>query len=463
VNGKVATYDDTNENVNIRAFGLSGDRASQKARYGIEFFYQPSRYVQALTSDTVTDAAGRLATNPIFAPDPSDPKATVRDHGLVFYAAITGVPWQLIARQDADGTPDLNGGVYVDPVTKMASTPGGFKSYEELTRKDKLGNTFWDDIVGDPESYVLPISPFMQESTGPRTGTDPITGIATTQPGAGTNPINGNEWSIPKPAGDIEYACIFPVVGQPINCKTADSCDCNGADSADNPLCAANPDDGGRPTLQTHAKAYPGIKSLAIAKGMESQGIAASICPAQLDTPNDPTTGEPRQDYGYRPAVNAIIDRLKQALTAECLPRQLVPDPKTGQVDCVVLEATDPMGKACDCTGTSRAKVSKLHLPAEAQAQQQLAELGMTADSCICEITPAKGADLTACTKQTNDTPTDPDGQPANGWCYIDAAEDPSVASLVRGCPSSEQRQIRFVGKAQPATNALTFITCEGQ
>ena len=211
VNGNVAYYTDvTNplaegqENVDIRAFGLSGGAMSHKARYGIEFYYQPSRYVTGLTSLNVPDAGGNLKPNPIFSPNPDDPKATVRGPGLVFYAAITGVPWQLIARQRADGTPDLVNGLYTDPLTGKVSAVGGFKSFDELSDKDKFGNTYWDDIVGDPESYVPPLSPFMQESTVPRTGTDPITGIAMSPPGSpnGANPINGHEWwtsGVPRP------------------------------------------------------------------------------------------------------------------------------------------------------------------------------------------------------------------------------------------------------------------------
>jgi hypothetical protein len=237
--------------------------------------------------------------NPIFAPDPKDPKA-VRDPSMVFYATITGVPWQLIARQDANGTPDLVGGV--DPLD--TTLRGGFKSSAELSLDDAHGNSFWDDIAGDPEHYVLPRSPFMQESTVPRTGTDPITGIATSPPGSpnGANPLNGHEWTIEKPAGDIEYACIFPLA-TPIDCTVTTPCDCWVSSLDDNPLCSPNPNDNMKPTLQTSAKAYPGVKNLAIARGLGAQGIVASICAAQVD---DPT----RADYGYRPAVASIVERL---------------------------------------------------------------------------------------------------------------------------------------------------------
>jgi hypothetical protein len=300
-------YTDATENLGLRAFGLSAGKTSHKARYGIEFFYQPSRYVQALTSATTTDAAGNVVPNPIFSPNPNYPNAPVRDPALVFYATITGVPWQLIARQDANGTPDLINGV--DPLD--GKVKGGFKSFAELNLTDAHGNTFWDDIAGDPENYVPPLSPYMVESTVPRLDAsgnglpDPVTGIATSPPSApnGTNPLNGHEWNIPQPAGDIEYACVFPLA-TPIDCaQSGVPCDCNLPASADNPLCEPNPNDNMNPTLQTRAKAYPGVKNLAIARGLGTQGIVGSICAAQV-------VDSTRSDYGYLPAINTIVERI---------------------------------------------------------------------------------------------------------------------------------------------------------
>src|SRR6185437_4066871 len=43
----VPNYTDQTESLELRSFGLSAGLMSHKARYGIEFFYQPSRYVQA--------------------------------------------------------------------------------------------------------------------------------------------------------------------------------------------------------------------------------------------------------------------------------------------------------------------------------------------------------------------------------------------------------------------------------
>jgi hypothetical protein len=129
--------------------------------------------------------------------------------------------------------------------------------------------------------------------------------------GAG-NPINDHERQIATPPNDIEYACIFDLP-TPKDCSVnLSSCDCYGQDplSPGNPLCAPNPNDAMHPSLQTKAKAYPGIKHLAIAKGLGSQGVVGSICPAQLGDATKP-------DYGYRPSVQAIIDRVKPAIRGQ--------------------------------------------------------------------------------------------------------------------------------------------------
>jgi hypothetical protein len=280
------SYTAADENTPLRAFGL----ISHKQRYGIEFFYQPSRYVQALTSATVMNGMGMTVPNPIFAGG--------RSPSNVFYAAIVGVPWQLIARQK-NGMPDLVNGVSAVDATQV----GGFKTAKELDLQDPKGNTFWDDIAGDPENYVSAKSPFMVESTSPRTGVDPITNIAITPPGSATpNAINGAEYTIATPPSDIEYACTF-ALPQPIDCsQNAVFCDCFG--NNDKPICAPNPGNANLPTLQVAAKAYPGTKHLAIAKGLADQGMVASICPKQLTDATQP-------DFGYRPAAKTIIDRLK--------------------------------------------------------------------------------------------------------------------------------------------------------
>jgi hypothetical protein len=290
----------------------------------------------------------------------------------------------------------------------------------------------------------------MVEALQPRSGVDPITGI-TVSPSAPTdNELNGHERPIASPAGDIEYACTFPIL-TPIPCTGNAICDCHASDSPDtNPLCAPNPADIDpqtnmpRHTLQVKAKAYPGIRNLAVARGLGDQGIAASICAKTVD-PAD--VGSP--EYGYRPAVTAIVDRLKVALRNPCLPTALKPNPTTNQVACLVLEARNTGGAPCTCDGAARQPVDPSQESAITQAH---ALQPSTASSCFCEVTPVTGAGLTSC---QNDKVT----SNADGWCYVD--ETHGNPALVAGCPATERREIRFVGAGQQAPNSILFISCE--
>jgi hypothetical protein len=196
------------------------------------------------------------------------------------------------------------------------------------------------------------------------------------------------------------------------------------------------------------AKAYPGIKELAIVKGMGDQGIAASICAKQLD---DPTAS----DYGYRPSVKALLDRLSVTLGEQCLTKQLQPDGE-GQVSCVVIEARNTGGEACACDP------SALRLPVEPQNQcyQQVAEQDprdATAKwNCFCEIAQTSGPGLHACLSDVGATSAD-------GWCYVDPTVPAPFAgnpALVRGCPESDRRVVRFVGAGAPAPGSTIFIGC---
>jgi hypothetical protein len=441
-------YTTSDEDTGIHAFGLT----THKARYGIEFFYQPSRYVTALTSASVKDANGNFFPSPLYSNlDPLHYTGSLRDPSLVFYAAVVGVPWQLIARQ-SNGVPDLVNGVSaLDP-----SQVGGFKTPKELGLADPHGNTFWDDVVGDPEHYVPALSPFMQESTVPRVGVDPITGaniMPTSTPNGhgatvGGALLNDHERTLKLPANDIQYACVFPIPA-PLDCsltQNANKCPCT--DLPDNPLCASNPSDGGKFTLQVKAKAYPGLKELAIAKGMGDQGIAASICAKQLDDPS-------KSDYGYRPSVNALLDRLSQTLGEQCLTKQLTPNVQ-GQVSCAVLEARNTGSEPCTCD----AAVARTVVPEDDQCYQVVAEQDPRNAgakwNCFCEITQTSGAALHAC--QTDVGPT-----PGDGFCYVDPtvpAPFTGNPALVKGCPEEDRRVLRFVGNGAPTPGATIFIGC---
>ena len=102
---------------------------------------------------------------------------------------------------------------------------------------------------------------------------------------------------------DLQYACTFPLAVSR-DCATAitqTGCDCATKPS---PICDPNV-----PTTQVRGKAYPPVRELSVARKLGDQAIVASLCPIHTTpaTPDDPL-------YGYRPAMKAIIDRLKLGL-----------------------------------------------------------------------------------------------------------------------------------------------------
>lgn len=436
--------DDTTDPINLRGW-------DNKRRFGIDFLYPIDRYVQALTSVQVANRKGELVPNPIFSNLNPQSTAGVRDASLVFVAGIVGLPWQDIARKNAKGQPDLLAGL--DGAGKPV---GGFKSSDELSTADpKSKLSPWDIILGKYDgSDYQPKDPLMKQAVNPRTGQNPVTGDALQPPGSavGANPINGHEHDVTTD-GDLQYACIFPLLkGSERDCtKTCTpSCDCQDKTNK-NPLCDANPGDANAPTFQTRAKAYPGLRELGVLQGVGANGIVASICPKQLDD-------ESKADFGYRPAIGAIIDRLKVALGGQCLPRTLIPD-KAGHVPCLIIEARKTNGK-CSCNTTARNEVSADHEPAKQAAQQDpIAEA--SGWDCFCEITQTAGAQQAACQNDQNDPPV-LGGKQVDGWCYIDATTTPMTGNpkIVEKCPATEQRIVRFVGKGAAQPGATLFVTC---
>jgi hypothetical protein len=431
---------------------------NQKQRFGIDFLYPLDRYTSALKSATVPNRAGEMVANPLF-PEP-DAKAGVlsprtADGGLVFLAGIVGVPWQDIARRNKDGKPDLRAGLDHDkkPV-------GGFKNARELDDRDSHGHSAWDQILGDPEKKLPAVDPLMRESQDARSGDVPSTSESLADVNATSsvaNSINGHEWDTSKSVnGDLQYACTFVLPEPKLGC-TSSTCDCN--TDAKNPLCQ---DEAGNYTnTQFRAKAYPGVRELGVLRQIGDQGIVASVCPAQLVNP-----APEYNDYGYRPATGAIVDRLKSRLTGTCLHRSLTPD-TSGQVACLILEARAlPAGEACNCDAPdvkARQDVQSEHQEARKQALDD--EVAKAAGwNCFCEVKQLTGDELHACQYDTSRDPGTTSG-PADGWCYIDAASTPPAGdpSLVAACDATEQRKLRFVGAGQPLDKSTLFITCSGE
>ena len=448
---------DEEDSFNLRCF-------RQKERFGLDLLYPIQRYVDGLTKREIPNRNGEAVPNPIFSDlDPMDGNSNIRDTGLVFFAGIVGVPWQDIARQDAAGQPDLLAGLdrNGDPV-------GGFKNAEELDLPASGLPSTWDAIVGDVDGYVDPADPHMRESVDARGGTNPITGMPLAAPGSpnGTDPINGHEWT-PTQRNDLQYACIFPLLpGTERDCAAiGTNCDCKDPDEdLDNPLCEVPPG-GAQATQQVRAKAYPGLRQLQVIKNLGAQGIVGSVCPAQLDPARE---GDP--DYGYRPAIGAIIDRLKTVFDGQCLPRTLTPD-ENRRVPCLILEARDSEG-TCDCNLPGRQPVQEEHAPARAEvlADPLAATSGW---DCVCETVQVPDSrndvpddeERDACLNNPAEPVLTASGQNVDGWCYVDNTTSPPIghADIVERCPPTEKRIIRFVGKGEAIPGATLFITCSGE
>lgn len=428
-------YTDAQDHRNLKCY-------RQKERYGVDFLYPTSRYVNAFTQFRIdpdnVEYKGDAVENPLFQ-DLQGSGAPIRGQDLVFVAGIVGVPWQAIANKNADDQPDL---------------ALGFKTYDQL----QPDLTY---LIGDPDKHIDPEEPFMIEATEPRTGTSKLTGASPT----GDNPINGHDYTIydtSDPAAgpdDLEFACIFDLA-----VEVPDGPDCGGActeaNGCDNPLCKP-----GELSTQIKAKAYPGLRHLAVLRGMGTQGIFASICPAEVNNLDSPI-------YGYRPAVNTIINRLKEQLGGQCLPREL--KPVNGVIPCLVIEARKFDG-TCECLEGEGRTVIPEQIDGAPNPTFNAVKAAQESDfanpdwNCFCEIEQFEAGTDGWQTCLTNEDPKA--AEQGSGWCYVDSSpgstcgdsNDPAACSaLVGGCPPDESQLVRFVGGGEPKTGSTVFVTCSG-
>jgi len=437
---KGQTLPQADDDLNLRCW-------QQKRRFGFELLYPTARYSEGLRSSLVPNRANQLVGNPLFA---ASNGKTPRDKGLVFLAGIIGVPWQDIA--DADS---------------LTGAGLRYMTEAELESQGRWATILGTSNVGTYDAPIPPTDPLMIEQPGERSGSNPITGDAIAPSTSTTlaNPINGHEQAN-MGNRDLQYACIFKL-GTPLLCDQAafdadKGCDCFAEDQVYNrPLCG-----GAGGLTQSYAKAYPGTRHLQVLKEFKDNSIVASICPKIAD---DKT----KADYGYNPAVKAIIDRLKEALKGKCLPRPLAPNTtnqvtdglETGQVPCKVIEAVLPQnGAACSCA-TNPNRVDTTDVLREAvltklkQGESCGDKTGQTkcADYCTCELLQLKGTELGMCQNDAS-PPTTP------GYCYVNAApNEPNVGNpdLVKDCSADSKRLLRFVGDT-PAPGAIALVACLG-
>jgi hypothetical protein len=439
-NGGILTHAQDPEN--LRCF-------DQKRHYGKDFLFPVDRYIEGFTKLQVTDRNGNPVPNPLY----SDLSCTVdatgkgkdatgapcqpigaRDPTFVFFAGIVGVPWQDIA---------------VDPMDLT-------KGYK--TSKDINDQNVWKTILGDPTTSppIPPTDEHMVESVGVRPNLAGIDSAPT------ADPINGHEWDISKsgpPNADLQYACVFDLPTPTVCVSTNSDCDCNdsppgsmGGTVADmkNPLCQAP--GGAYGSTQYRAKGYPCLRELQVLKGIGDQAIVASICPANVN-PMQNT----RADYGYRPAISALVSRLRTALRGRCLPRTLEIG-ADNKVPCVIIEAFNPpAGRSCGRCEDDTAFRGRVTITDPGLIT---GEIGMTG-TCLCEMKQLDEPDLTLCETQLNLPGTE-----ADGWCYVDPAQQTTdiagACQVVSSCPDTDKRVIRFAtDTSQPRPGATAFITCQ--
>jgi hypothetical protein len=477
-NGASGYLDPNNDSLNTRFY-------HQKYRFGLFAGYPTSRYVRGLQKTTVPDTghehdnsgnyvgdqdANANCVNALYAQNlPTDPSKELcaltkgtRTPDLVYYAAIAGVPHQLLQQNPSD---------------------------PNSAQKDTLSAADWVKIMGnDPENYDFSGADFhMVEDWNPRTGQGPfsespwqkqgvLANLSNCPPGASgapagisCDPINGGEWATKK--GDLQFSCVFDIRpqfgGTGKDCTQAQyqgACDCaTGALNANTQLCQG--------TLQVFGKAYPSVREMIIAKAMSTstagnQGIVSSLCPIHV---TEQGAGDPL--YGYRPAVNAIINRLKNSLSNQCLPERLQQDPNDGSVPCLILVqlqtssapgACSNPGQACDPTqgllgpgvvppGATSAPLSQdiLNKFCQSQLAAYVATGGKAGDS-------NDPTQFPVCALQqltTNNNPNDFSNGSCSaskdpGWCYVTGA-------AASGCP-----QAILFSNGEPPHGATVSLQC---
>jgi hypothetical protein len=237
----------------------------QKQRYGFSALYPVQRYVNAFSQSLIDPATPDLSIDPLSPPPTAVPNplfADGRDPRLFVMTALVGIPWQAVAR---DPTDPASGSL-------------------DAAALDASG--FWAREVGDPDAFVEPTDPLMTETYEKR-------------PGVTSSSPNGGDRSIDTSAPtDLQYACIFPLPA-----PLPMGLDCKPGAEPDNPLCMGS--------VQIAAKAYPGLRELAVVHGLGAQGAVGSICaPA-----TDPSVADPQsRAFGYNAGLDSMLDRLSTSL-----------------------------------------------------------------------------------------------------------------------------------------------------
>jgi hypothetical protein len=382
--------------LNVRFFDM-------KRRFGVDPQYPIRRYVSGFQSRAVpsrtaehdgggkyTDAAN--CTNPLFAKELPTALTEGKDekNQPVFFSDVkdaNGKPTPVCALARGDRSENLVffaviGGVPNDLLHFNPSDPDASR----LTDED------WVKILGkDPVRFdTSGIDPRMVQSVTPRMGR-PDPAKPDSDP---TDPLNKSHRDWNTKFSDLQYACTFPIPETDRKKTYDDAGDC--ADGSDAPLCGGT----GMKRIQVRAKAFPTVREFTVVRALGDQGIAASLCPQETST-------ESSEVYGYKPAVKAIVDRLANAISRQCLPRPLSKDGK-GEVSCLMLavlpDKTAKCGAGLEVTGA---------ILTNFREQQKLNGETDKLTLPVCKIQQVSVAKGESCdgTSAANSKGT--------GWCYV--------------------------------------------
>jgi hypothetical protein len=379
----------------------------QKRRFGVDLLQPIERYLDGLTTrevfvrhdddgDGVQEVA-ELRQNPLFESKAGKPR---RHPSMIFLAGILGVPWPDVA-DEASWTSD-------DSVRYLSSA-----ELEELGR--------WDWVLGS--NGKPPLDGLMYESRFDRTQ---VPGIPQSHPAGedvggrlapasetdpNTNPINGHE-SNGRDGSLIQPACTFPLAN-PRDCQSSSvRCDCDPEQNVHNHSSCQG-------ALQTHAAAYPGIRQLELLRSfgkVTENAIVGSICPKPL--PANSAYG------GYRPVFDALIERMRTSIRAECLERELPRSDADGRSLARLLEVLPkgdgPCAPCDDLRGRTELDANAVELKSAIGCDSQ----GDCAPLCVCEVTQFDGIALSECQAGAELRSADP------GFCLAGAAGCSSSQSL---------------------------------
>jgi hypothetical protein len=402
--------------LNLRGF-------DQVQRFGRNFLFSPSRYVDAFSLAKPKRTDGTTFANPLFV-------GGMRTKDLIIVAGIVGVPEFLVA----DGP--------------------------EHTPK-KLGPDEWKKIASP---ILAERDPHMIESIVPRSGLPKYAGNPS------IDPIHGGERE--TNGQDLQYACIG------LRSSSAGGEDCKSSSGApdwsSNPICKSE-------TEQPYFKAYPGLRHLRILEGLQSSGYVASICASSYSPAVKGITDRIRLAVDQQ----CVRSELKPDDTGnvDCLiVEAMAGDTYEGKTRCEDLGKgyCTPGSETCRDGSSLLSPVSPDIAAAQLDGGLTLTTLDadrlghdkrakMVSEDgnvyaigqdgkkhLVCEMRQLAGDKVPAADADGCRTSTDPKWTPSvgGGWCYVQDG-----ACLASDAPG----RMRFVGDVEPKSGSQIYTMCVGK